>query len=330
MLIAGSGELAGMISGGCLEQDILCHIQQQTPPRQPFVITYDTTTAEDILWGFGLGCEGVVSVLIEHLVDCADNPLTFIDECFDRQQSGVLATVFQVEDSSSVSIGSKLMLHSNGEIVSNIADVELSTQIAADAQISLQQQTTIHRQYCQSCSKISVSIELIQPPPNLVVFGAGRDVLPLAQFATALGWQLTIVDCRSLETSRDRFPMVDRVILTRRETIDLQVKISSQTIAVVMTHNYLDDLAILRSLLATPTRYIGLLGARQRTAKLLQDLDVTPTQCQQLHAPIGLDLGAETPEEIAIAIIAEIQAVIANRPAGFLKQQQFSTHLSQV
>ena len=97
-----------------------------------------------------------------------------------------------------------------------------------------------------------------------------------------------------------------------------------------MTHNNLDDLAILRSLLATPTWYIGLLGARQRTAKLLQDLDVTPTQCQQLHAPIGLDLGAETPEEIAIAIIAEIQAVIANRPAGFLKQQQFSTHLSQV
>ncbi len=330
MLIAGSGELAGMISGGCLEQDILCHVQQQTPPRQPFVITYDTTTEEDILWGFGLGCEGVVSVLVEHLADCPHNPLTFIAACFDRQQSGVLATVFQVEDSSSVPIGAKLMLHSDGEIVSNIADVELSTQIAADAQISLQQQTTIHRQYCQSLGKISVSIELIQPPPHLVIFGAGRDVLPLAQFAKALGWQLTIVDCRSLETSRDRFPMVDRIILARRETIDLQVKISSQTIAVVMTHNYLDDLEILRSLLATPTRYIGLLGSRQRTAKLLQDLAVTPARFQQLHAPIGLDIGAETPEEIAIAIIAEIQAVITNRPAGFLRQPQSSIHLSQV
>lgn len=330
MLIAGSGEIAGMVSGGCLEQDILCHVQQQTPPYQPFVITYDTTTEEDLLWGFGLGCDGVVSILVEHLANFPHNPLTFIAECFDREQLGVLATVFQVTGSSSVPIGAKLMLHSNGAINSNIADVELSTQIAADAQIALQQKTTIHRQYCQSLGKISVSIEVIQSPPHLVVFGAGRDVLPLAQFAKALGWQLTIVDCRSLETSRDRFPMVDRLILARRETIDLQVKISSQTIAVVMTHHYLDDLEILRSLLATPTRYIGLLGSRQRTAKLLQDLAITPAQSQWLHAPIGLDIGAETPEEIAIAIVAEIQAVITDRPVGCLKRQQNSIHLCQV
>ncbi|WP_310428973.1 XdhC/CoxI family protein, partial [Chamaesiphon sp. VAR_48_metabat_135_sub] len=337
MLIAGSGEIAGMVSGGCLEQDILCHVQQQTPPYQPFVITYDTTTEGDLLWGFGIGCDGVVSVLVEHLVvrvgvasACAEasleenrshNPLTFIAECFDREQSGVVVTVFQVTGSSSVPIGARLMLHSDGEIVSNIEDVELSTQIAADAQIALQQQTTIHRQYCLQLGQADVSIEVIQPVPHLTIFGAGRDVLPLAQFAKALGWQLTIVDCRSLETTSDRFPMVDRIILARRETIDLQVKISPQTIAVVMTHNYLDDLEILRSLLATPSRYIGLLGARQRTAKLLQDLVITPEQSQRLNAPIGLDIGAETPEEIAIAIIAEIQAVITDRPAGFLKQR---------
>ncbi|WP_310483614.1 XdhC family protein, partial [Chamaesiphon sp. VAR_48_metabat_403] len=320
MLIAGSGEIAGMVSGGCLEQDILCHVQRQTPPYQPFVITYDTTTEEDLLWGFGIGCEGVVSVLVDHLIDYPHNPLTFIAECFDREQSGVLATIFQVEGSSSVPIGARLMLHSEGKIDSNIEDVELSAQIAADAQIALQQKTTIHRQYCLQLGQADVSIEVIQPPPHLTIFGAGRDVLPLAQFATALGWQLTIVDCRSLETTANRFPMVDRIILARRETIDLQVKINPQTIAVVMTHNYLDDLEILRSLLAGSTRYIGLLGARQRTAKLLQDLAVTPAQFQRLHAPIGLDIGAETPEEIAIAIIAEIQAVITDRPAVCLKQ----------
>ena len=346
MLIAGSGEIAGMVSGGCLEQDILCHVQQQTPPYRSFVITYDTTTEEDLLWGFGLGCDGVVSVLVEHLVvrvgvasasaeasleeNRSHNPLTFIGECFDRQQSGVLATVFQVESNSPVPIGARLMLHFDGEIESNIDDVELSVQIVADAQIALHQQTTMHRQYDQSFGKISVSIEVIQPPPHLVIFGAGRDVFPLAQFSKTLGWQLTIVDCRSLETSLDRFPMADRIILARREEICRQVKINANTIAVIMTHNYLDDLEILRHLLTTPTRYIGVLGARQRTAKLLQDLVITPEQFQQLHAPIGLDLGAETPEEIAIAIVAEIQAVITNRPAGFLKQQQSSIHLSQV
>ncbi len=342
MLIAGSHEIAGMVSGGCLEQDILCHVQQQTPPYQPFVITYDTTTEEDLLWGFGLGCDGVVSVLVEHLVvrvgvasasaeasleeNRSHNPLTFIGECFDRQQSGVLATIFQVEGSSSVPIGARLMLHFDGEIVSNIDDVELSAQIVADAQIALHQQTTMHHQYDRSFSKISVSIELIQPPPHLTIFGAGRDVLPLAQFAKTLGWQLTIVDCRAQETSLDRFPMADRVILARREEIDRQVKINANTIAVIMTHNYLDDLEILRHLLTTPTRYIGAIGSRQRTAKLLQELVITAAQFQRLHAPIGLDIGAEIPEEIAIAIIAEIQAAIANRPGGFLKHRQSSIH----
>jgi xanthine/CO dehydrogenase XdhC/CoxF family maturation factor len=222
------------------------------------------------------------------------------------------------------------MLHFDGEIVSNIDDVELSAQIVADAQIALHQQTTMHRQYDRSFGKISVSIEVIQPPPHLTIFGAGRDVLPLAQFAKTLGWQLTIVDCRSLETSLDRFPMADRIILARREEIDRQVKINANTIAVIMTHNYLDDLEILRHLLTTPTRYIGAIGSRQRTAKLLQDLVITPAQFQRLHAPIGLDIGAETPEEIAIAIIAEIQAVITDRPGSFLKHRQSSIHLSQV
>jgi xanthine dehydrogenase accessory factor len=330
MLIADQGEIAGMVSGGCLEQDILCHVQQQILPYQPFVITYDTTTEEDLLWGFGLGCDGVVTVLVEHLANRSNNPLTFITDCFERQQSGILATVFQVEGSLSVPIGARFMLHSDGEIESNIKNVELSAQIATDAQIALQQQTAMHRRYCLPLGQAEVSIEVIQPPPHLTIFGAGRDVLPLAQFAKALGWRLMIVDCRSRTTTHDRFPMADCIILTRREAIDRQITINANTIAVVMTHNYLDDLEILRSLLTVPTRYIGLLGARQRTAKLLQHLKIVPEHFQRLHAPIGLDIGAETPEEIAIAIIAEIQAVITDRPASSLKQHQSAIHLPHV
>ncbi len=329
MLMADRGEIAGMVSGGCLEQDIFCHVQQQTPPYYPFVMVYDTTTDEDILWGFGLGCDGVVWVLVEHLIDRPDNPLIFIAECFDRQQAGVLATVYQTEGSVSVPIGARLMLHSGGEIESNIEDCELYAQIATDAQTALHQKIAIHRQYYLPLGQVEVLIEVIQPPPHLVIFGAGRDVLPLAQFAKALGWELTIVDCRSIETTYDRFPMADRIILTRRDAIDRQVKISAQTIAVIMTHNYLDDLEILRSLLTFPAQYIGLLGARQRTARLLNDLSravITPEHFQRLHAPIGLDIGSETPEEIAVAIIAEIQAIITDRTAGFLKHRKASIH----
>jgi xanthine dehydrogenase accessory factor len=330
MLIADRGEIFGMVSGGCLEQDILCHIQQQTPPYHPFMITYDTTTEEDILWGLGLGCNGVVQVLIEHLnADFLVNPLAFITDCFDRQQSGILATVFQTTNHAMVSIGARLMLSSNGDIKSTIENAELHRLIASDARLALEQKRTLHRQYCWSSEQVEVLLELIQPPPHLIVFGAGRDALPLAKFAKELGWQLTVVDCRSIDSTRDRFSMADQIVLTRQEVVAQQVTITPDTIAVIMTHNYLDDLAILRWLLASSAQYIGVLGAHQRTERLQQEIGIKAfEQCHQLYAPVGLDIGAETPEEIAIAIISEIQAVINQRPAGFLKHRQTPIHRS--
>jgi xanthine dehydrogenase accessory factor len=121
--------------------------------------------------------------------------------------------------------------------------------------------------------------------------------------------------------------MADQIILTRSEVVTQQVAITAETIAVIMTHNYLDDLAILRWLLASSAQYIGVLGARQRTERLQWEAGVTASeQRHQLHAPVGLDIGAETPEEIAIAIVAEIQAVINQRAAGFLKHRQAPIH----
>lgn len=330
MLIADRGEIIGMVSGGCLEQDILCHVQQQTLPYHPFIITYDTTTEEDILWGLGLGCNGVVRILVEHLnADCLVNPLAFIADCFDRRQPGILATVFQATNHAAVSIGEKLMLSPNGEIKSTIENAELHRMVAGDARAALQQKQTLHRRYCCSLKQVDVLLELIQPPPHLIVFGAGQGALPLAKFAKDLGWQLTIVDCRSSETTRNRFAVADKVILTRREVVAQQVAITSDTIAVVMTHNYLNDLEILRWLLASSAQYIGVLGARQRTERLQKEAGITSLEdCHQLYTPVGLDIGAETPEEIAIAIIAEIQAVINQRAAGFLKYRQTPIHQS--
>jgi xanthine dehydrogenase accessory factor len=330
MLIDYQGEITGMVSGGCLEQDILCHVQKQAPSDQSFVITYDTTTDEDILWGLGLGCDGVVQVLVEPLnTDCLCNPLAFIADCFDRQQPGILATVFQAKSHAVVSIGARLMLSSDSEIKSTIENAELHQAIASDARAALQQKRTLHRQYCCLLEPVDVLLELIQPPPHLMVFGAGRDALPLAKFVKDLGWQLTVVDCRSIETTRNHFSMADQIVLTRSEVVTQQVAITSDTIAVVMTHNYLDDLTILRWLLASSAQYIGVLGARQRTARLQREAGVTALeQCHQLYAPVGLDIGAETPEEIAIAIISEIQAVINQRAAGFLKHRQIPIHQS--
>ncbi|MEO1294755.1 MAG: XdhC family protein, partial [Cyanobacteria bacterium J06636_16] len=146
MLIADQGKMTGMVSGGCLEHDIICHIQQQAPPYDPFLITYDTTPEEDLLWGFGLGCNGTVQVLVECLkTDLVCHPLTFIQDCFEHQQPGVLATVFQVKGNRQVSIGARLTLHTDDSIDDTLANAALRQAIAQDAYIVLSQQETTHR-----------------------------------------------------------------------------------------------------------------------------------------------------------------------------------------
>ncbi len=146
-----------------------------------------------------------------------------------------------------------------------------------------------------------------------------------------LSWQVTIVDCRANEATKERFTIADEILLSRREILHKQISVNEQTIAVVMTHNYLDDLEILKVLLPSSAKYLGILGPKRRTEKLLQELyadgvEYTPEQLEKLHSPVGLDIGADTPEAIALSIIAEIQAVLTNRCGGFLRNRTLPIH----
>ena len=149
------------------------------------------------------------------------------------------------------------------------------------------------------------------------------------QLAKTLGWDVTVIDCRASEATSERFAIADRVILTRREVLANQISLTENTIAVVMTHNYFDDLEALKLLLASPAHYIGLLGARSRTQRLLQLLlesAIASDQLSRFHAPIGLDIGANTPTEIALAIITEIQMVLTGRSGQSLKNRKAPIH----
>jgi xanthine dehydrogenase accessory factor len=324
MLITLNGDSIGMVSGGCLENDIIHHVQQQQDSAQPFIVTYDITTEEDIAWGFGLGCDGTVQVLIESLNrDQNVHPLQFIHDCFEQRQPGVLATIIQADGLPEVNIGDRLSLVADGSLLSDISNPALHDELAIAAQTALRSPTAPTHSIIHF-GEIEAVIEIIQPPPALLIFGAGRDAVPLVQFAKALGWEVTVVDCRSLDSTRDRFALADHILLTRRELLDQVISIDPDTIAVVMTHNYFDDLAALKLLSNSPAQYIGMLGSRDRTQNLIKVAGVN--SLDRLHTPIGLDIGAETPEEIAIAILAEIQAAIANRPAGFLRDRLGSIH----
>jgi xanthine/CO dehydrogenase XdhC/CoxF family maturation factor len=212
----------------------------------------------------------------------------------------------------------------------DIKDVNLTQALITDAQTALiNQKSTVNKYHLQN-GNVEVFIEVIQPPTPLVIFGAGRDAVPVAKYAKTLGWHVTVVDCRASNATYERFPMVDSIILARRETIH-QVSITERTAAVVMTHNYLDDIEIVKMLLLSSNRYVGVLGAKQRIERLLADLRAVETvyttdMLEKLHAPIGIDIGAETPDEIAMAIIAKIQAVQSNRNAGFLKNRVSPIH----
>lgn len=332
MLMTASGKMVGTISAGCLENDVFEHTRVSMPNGKPIVVTYDTNADEDIVWGFGLGCNGVVEVLIERLhQDNPLNPLAFIHQCFCNQQPGIIATVFAVEGTVNVKVGARLIYNSDSIVNTDISESILNQVLIKDAQSALKNQHSSHNKYQFLSGKVSVFIEFIQPPPHLIIFGAGRDAVPVAQFAKALGWLVTIVDFRAIKATKERFFMADEIILTRREIFSQQICVDQASIAVVMTHNYLDDLEILKALIPSPAIYLGCLGSKQRTERLLSDLgkegiEYTPNQLQKLYAPVGLDIGADTPEAIALSIIAEIQALLKNRNGGFLKDRNEPIH----
>lgn len=332
LLVTQGGLTVGSISGGCLEADVRERAQQVMQSGQPIFVTYDTTAEKDIVWGLGLGCNGLVQVLIERLeIDSTSCPLAFVQKCFDHKQQGVLATVFGVAGESNLKVGTHLMLNSKGIVACDIEEPTLTSDILSDAQAALKDERSSVQIYPFLGGHAEVFIEVIQPPTSLLIFGAGQDALPLAGFAKALGWHVTIVDTRSTEATSQRFKIADTVILARPETVREQVLVDDAAVAVVMTHNYLHDLELVKMLLPSPIRYLGILGPKNRTQRLLQDLGAegivyTQTQLQRLFAPVGLDIGADTPEAIALSIVAEIQAVLADRSGGLLRDRKKPIH----
>lgn len=332
MLITEGGHTTGGVSGGCLERDVLLRARGAIQSGKTSLVTYDTTDDDDIEFGVGLGCRGVVRILIEPL-PVAGEPfhLPFLEELIRRREPGVLVTVWRVEGPREVRAGSRLLLSSNGRLWDDIGNPELATRIEAEAREALRTGRSVSRCYRWPTGEVTALLEFLRPPLPLVVFGGGPDAVPLVQLASELGWQVTVVDGRPSAANRARFPHADAVLLCRPEHVQEQVRLNSDTVAVVMTHHYLTDLRLLELLLHSPVRYLGLLGPKSRSERLLQELaqaGIVPNEAQRrrLHAPVGLDLGAETSEEIALAILAEIRAVLAGRAGGLLRDRPMPIH----
>jgi xanthine dehydrogenase accessory factor len=332
MLMTESGCRVGSISGGCLEEDVFEQAQTVMASGKPAVVQYDTTSPDDIIWGLGLGCNGLVRVFIELLTPQL-NPVSFIAASWRQRQIGVIATVVN----SDAEIGKYLMLQQDDQVISNLKFI--ASSVLNDAYVALDNKQSLLKLYQLPQGEAEIFIEVIQPPVPLVIFGAGQDAQPVVEFAKALGWQVTVVDSRPDYAKRERFPAADTIIVAHPEQISdreasnvERISLDFRTVAVVMTHNYLHDQEILRTLLPSAVGYIGILGPKSRTQQLLKELQATGVslaseQLQRLHGPVGLDIGADTPEAIALSIIAEIQAILNQRDGGFLRNRTQPIHL---
>ena len=330
MLITSDGQQVGTISGGCLENDVVRRSLLVLETGIPTLVKYDTTSEDDLIWGLGLGCQGVAYILIERLDPNKINALSVIDKCLSTRVAGAVATVFKTKDAA-VKIGGFLAIAFDGSIVSTIANPQLDI-VSKDLQLVLQQQKSTTQVYGFSNSTIEVFLEVIQPPISLVIFGAGFDVLPVVHFAKQLGWYVTVIDPLARSQTVERFERSDReaqpkAVRTILDFPNCTDKIFDRhTVVVAMSHNYLYDLEFLQTLNNIPLKYLGILGPKKRTNRLLQDLQYKGCSLPELYSPVGLDIGADNPEEIALSIIAEIQAVTQNRQGGFLKDRLTSIH----
>jgi len=322
MLITDTGETTGVLSAGCFERDVSERAQKVMLTGTPTLIRYDTTTDEDIVWGLGLGCNGVVQVLIEPATtERVASLMQLLAECAESENTGAIATVFRSEGDDA-SLGTTALLFPDGTVD---GDFVIPT-IFDDLADTVSANSSVIKRYETSGGYIDVFMEVVQPRVRLVIFGAGFDALPVVNLAKNLGWHTSVVDTRARVSSIEHFQEADAVWLGRAEDVSMQVTISERTAVVVMTHNYLHDLELLRQLLPLPLRYLGCLGPRRRTERLLHELSAVDSDLDRLHAPIGLDLGAETPEEIALSIVSEIKAVLSQRSGAQLREREGSIH----
>jgi len=332
MLVNDEGELTGAISGGCLEGDALRKAMFALSQQRSRLVSYDTSDEDDMTIGIQLGCAGVIQVLFEPIdPDKQDNPIQLIRKALAIRQEAVMVTLFNLSNKNADQPGTCLLMESNGNITGTIPIQEMEKVVLEDVLLAMQNKKSVFREYQADEMSITAFIEFLQPPVSLVVVGAGNDAVPMMHIADTLGWDVRIVDGRNTHARPERFVAACQILVSKPEAVLDQLPMDGRTVFVMMTHNYNYDLSMLRALLPTQTPYIGMLGPKKKLDRMLDELRQEGMQLDEamllkVYGPTGLEIGAETPEAIALSIIAEIQAVVEGKAGGMLKHKPDVIH----
>jgi xanthine/CO dehydrogenase XdhC/CoxF family maturation factor len=324
MLLAPDGRRAGTVSGGCLEAQVAQRAWWLTADG-PTIQRYSTAEDDGEL-PYGSGCGGVVFLLLERRATA--NPLLIeLQKAFNQRLPLAIATILEGPD-----LGRRAFANANSSIQGELH--KLATQ-------SFAHHASIDRVISVEGVELRVWANFRPARPGLCIFGAGDDAQPLLHLARELGWSVTIADGRSNLVTRERFPTADAVHLLSVGDPPTEImspafaNLRPQDAAVILTHSFQQDAYILSTLLRldTPIAYIGVLGPQRRTRELLAEsarllhptsASAADTQIDRwlarLHAPMGLDLGAESPATIALSVISEIQKILTESTALPLRE----------
>jgi xanthine/CO dehydrogenase XdhC/CoxF family maturation factor len=329
MLITDEGQLTGAISGGCLEGDALRKALLVMSQQRPMLVTYDTMDEDDAKFGIGLGCNGIIQVLIEPIKpDEPNNPIQLLRTVAEKREKAVVVTLFSLENKKDTQPGTRLVLKENYQQERN---TPLKDILVKDGMKTLREGRSLFRTYHTESQSLTAFIELVEPAVSLIAIGAGNDVIPVIAMAEILGWETTVIDGRPAYAKKERFVSSCQVLVSKPENVISQIEIDDRTVFVLMTHNYNYDMAMLHQLLLKNVIYVGMLGPKKKLDRVLgelrdQGVNFTEQQLASVHSPVGLDIGAETSEEIALSILSEIKAVLSGKQGLSLHSNTGSIH----
>lgn len=326
LLVEASGGGLGGVSGGCLEGDVREVGRRVLAGTAPRLLHYDTTAGDEEPWALGLGCRGEVDVFVQ--------PATsghFLDvlACWRERLAGETAFTVATVVAGAESLGASWLVDAEGTVVEPTRKVHsfaVPDAVALAVALRAPAQLATGRSACEEVAGHLVFFEVQQPPVCLLVCGAGDDAVPLVERALEAGFRVTVLDHREGLLRPGRFPAGAALVAARPEEPTLQLPAAAQRLAVVMTHSFASDREWVRRLLAEGLPYVGQLGPRARTEEIRRAIGAENDT--RLFGPVGLDIGADGPRQVAISIVAELLAVVAGRTPHHLAARTEPIHVS--
>lgn len=327
MLVPADGESLGAVTAGCLEGPVVDLAASVRENGRPQLETFDLM--DDDEWGLGLGCNGVIDLLLEPVDESLDPVFSALD---DRKPVIVLTTV--ESNNSLVSVGDRTVVDANGEPAPS-SERESLPDAVVDEVVSVTRELRSEGKSATvdvstGDGDVRVFVDSVEPAPRLLLFGNQNDVQPVSRLGREVGFEVVVASARGATAADEDFPHAHEVVATR--PTDLPELADERTYAVLMSHNFLDDRLAFEALQESPdVPYIGLMGPRDRFDRIRDELaeegtTFTEDQLERVSTPIGLDLGGGEPVQIALSIVSETLAIHNGRSGGRLRDKEGPIH----